>query len=79
VARKFLGAESPFGGWVSQDSAIEFAIQDQRPVALFGQGQGLDDLRSVATTALAALPPLGRRERNTTAPRTVRLRPSPTP
>jgi flagellar biosynthesis protein FlhG len=79
VARKFLGAESPFGGWVGQDRAIEFAVQDQRPVALFGQGQGLDDLRTVCATALAALPPLGRREPAAPAPRTVRLRPAPAP
>ncbi|MCU0866226.1 MAG: AAA family ATPase [Planctomycetes bacterium] len=79
VARKFLAAESPFGGWVGQDSSIEFAVQDQRPVALFGQGQGLDDLRTVCATALAALPPLVRSHAATPAPRTVRLRPQPLP
>ena len=79
VARKFLAADSPFGGWVGQDRSIECAVQDQRPVALFGQGQGLDDLRTVCATALAALPPLGRRQPNAPAPRVVRLRPTPAP
>lgn len=76
VARKFLGAEVMTSGWVGDDPAIPLSIQDQRPIALFGQGQGLDDLRSVCAAALACLPGLGRRQKDALpAPRVVRLRP----
>lgn len=65
VARKFLTAESTLCGWVAHDALVELSIQDQRPLALCGassgQGQALDDLRSVCAAALAALPPLARR------------------
>lgn len=76
VARKFLAADVPTNGWVSDDPNIELAIRDQRPLALFGQGQGLDDLRGVCAAALAGLPPLARRQASAEpAPRIVRLRP----
>ena len=62
VARKFLDAEVVASGWVADDPLVARSIQDQQPLALFGQGTGLDDLRSVCAEALAALPPLARRQ-----------------
>ncbi len=83
IARRFLAAECPFAGWVTQDALIERSIQDQRPVALFGQGTCLDDLRSLCAATLAALPPLNRQKAGVGAyasvpvPTAVRLRPTP--
>ena len=65
VAQKFLGTESTLCGWVTEDTRVEASIADQRPVALFGQGQGLDDLRALAANVLAALPPATRPPRAT--------------
>lgn len=77
VARKFLAAEVPLCGWIGDDPQIERSIQDQRPLALFGQGNGVEDLRSVCASTLAGLPPLARRHKGTSAPSVVRLRPTP--
>jgi flagellar biosynthesis protein FlhG len=76
VARKFLAVEAATAGMVADDPLVALSIQDQRPLALFGQGQGLDDLRGVCAAALAALPPLPRRAAAAT-PRTLQLRPAP--
>lgn len=76
VTSRFLGTESRLGGWITHDPMIELSVRDQRPLALFGQGQGLEDLRAVCATALAGLPPLARRSTAAPAPRAVRLRPS---
>jgi flagellar biosynthesis protein FlhG len=75
VARKFLNANVSLCGWVGDDPQIELAIQDQRPLALFGQGPALDDLRSVCAAAIAGLPPLARRA-SVPVPRSFPLRPS---
>jgi flagellar biosynthesis protein FlhG len=78
VSRKFLGTTASLCGWIGEDVQVELSIQDQRPLALFGQGQGIDDLRSITAAALAALPPLTRRATGalaSRAPRTVALRP----
>ncbi|MEZ6036301.1 MAG: AAA family ATPase [Planctomycetota bacterium] len=75
VTRKFLDTPSRLCGYVRQDPLIELSIRDQRPLALFGQGQGLEDLRSVCAAALAALPPLKRRQKPVSAPALVKLRP----
>jgi hypothetical protein len=49
----------------------------QEPLALFGTGPGLDDLQSLAASALAALPPVGRQNPTpVVVPRPVRLRPA---
>ncbi len=77
VARKFLGAPVPLCGWIGDDPQVDISIQDQRPLALFGQGAGLDDLRSVCAAAIALLPPLQRRLGNVPATTTMRLRPTP--
>jgi flagellar biosynthesis protein FlhG len=62
VARKFLATEMPFVGAVQQDTEIELAVRDQRPLALFGQGRAFDDLRALTAATLAKLPPLARRQ-----------------
>jgi flagellar biosynthesis protein FlhG len=76
VAKKFLGAESRLCGWVAQDSLVELSIAEQRPIALFGQGPGLEDLRSLCAAVLADLPPMTRgRLATVSATPMVRLRP----
>lgn len=74
--RKFLGGEVKLCGWVVQDGLVELSIADQRPLALFGQGSGLEDLRALCAAVLAQLPANGR-GRATVAGETrqVRLRP----
>jgi len=62
VTRKFLGADVTAAGHVVDDPLIPLSLQDQRPLALFGQGQGLADLRAVCAAALAGLPVLQRRQ-----------------
>lgn len=76
VTRRFLAADTRLLGWLSQDPLIELSVRDQRPLALFGQGQGMEDLRGICAAALASLPPLARRNTSAPAPRTVRLRPA---
>ena len=76
VARQFLGAEVPSAGWIADDPRIALSIQDQRPLALFGQGAGLEDLRAVCAAALAAAPPL-RRSQLPPAARPPSLQPVP--
>lgn len=76
VSRKFLGAETAFFGHVGNDARIERAVQQQQPGNALGNGHGGDDLRALAATILATMPPLARRR----APldlRQVRLRPTP--
>ena len=76
VTRRFLAADTRLLGWLSQDPLIELSVRDQRPLALFGQGQGMEDLRGICAAALASLPPLARRSTSAPAARTVRLRPA---
>jgi flagellar biosynthesis protein FlhG len=77
VIQKFLGAESRLCGWVAQDALVELGIAEQRPIALFGQGPGLDDLRSLCAAVLAELPAMKRSLVATIpGPPMVRLRPS---
>lgn len=76
VARQFLAAEVPSAGWIADDPMIALSIQDQRPLALFGQGVGLEDLRAVCAAALAAAPPL-RRSQPSTAVRPRAQLPTP--
>jgi hypothetical protein len=81
AVRTLLGAELPSCGHVAQDPLVELGVAEQRPVAMFGQGPGLDDLRGLCAGVLAALPTLGLgRERRVTTPPApaVRLRPQPT-
>ncbi len=75
VARKFLAVDLPLCGWIGDHAQITASVQDQRPHALFGQGQGLDDLRSVCAAALAALPTLARGLAAPPMPQVVRLQP----
>lgn len=77
VAAKFLGAESRLAGWVAQDALVELSIAEQRPIALFGQGPGLEDLRSLCAAVLAELPAMTRGCLATTpAAALARLRPA---
>lgn len=77
VTDKFLATKSELAGWISHDPQIETSIRNQRPLTLFGDCQGLEDLRSICSAALAALPAMKRRqEPRSEALRTVRLRPS---
>jgi flagellar biosynthesis protein FlhG len=78
VTRKFLGLDCVLAGWIAQDPLVELSVRDQRPLCLYGQGAGLEDLRSVCAAALAALPAMNRRPAATLAPapRHVRLRPA---
>ncbi|HEX5053670.1 MAG TPA: AAA family ATPase [Planctomycetota bacterium] len=77
VVKKFLAAEHEMGGWIAQDGLVEGSISDQRPLALHGQGPGLEDLRSLCAAVLAWLPTMGRRQApEPVAARAVRLRPS---
>jgi len=77
VTVKFLDLESELAGWISLDPQIETSIRNQRPLTLYGQCQGLEDLRSICAAALAAMPPMKRRqEPRKEAIRTVRLRPA---
>jgi flagellar biosynthesis protein FlhG len=77
VTQKFLGEKSELAGWICSDPQIEASIRDQRPLTLFGQSNGLEDLRSACAAALAALPPMTRRqEPYAQATRPVRLRPA---
>jgi flagellar biosynthesis protein FlhG len=77
VTEKFLGQKNELAGWISHDPQIEQSIRDQRPLTLFGQCPGLEDLRSICAAALAALPPMTRRqEPHTQGVRKVRLRPA---
>ena len=76
VVKKFLGAESRLCGWVAQDALVELGIAEQRPIALLGQGPGLEDLRSLCAAVLAELPPMTRgRLATVPAEPVVRLRP----
>jgi len=75
VTRKFLEVDSALCGWVAHDAMVEHSIRDQRPLALHGQGKGLEDLRSICAAALAALPPMQRRLQPAQASRRVLLRP----
>ena len=61
AVKKFLGAESRLCGWVAQDALVELSIAEQRPIALLGQGPGLEDLRSLCAAVLAELPAMTRR------------------
>ncbi|MCK5942575.1 MAG: AAA family ATPase [Planctomycetes bacterium] len=74
VTQKFLGQKGTLAGWVSDDPQIEQSIRDQRPLTLFGQCPGLEDLRSICAAALAALPPMTRRQEPQGQVRKVRLR-----
>ena len=77
VTDKFLATKSELAGWISIDPQIETSIRNQRPLTLLGQCQGLEDLRSICSAALAALPPMKRRqEPRTDSVRKVRLRPA---
>ena len=78
VLKKFLGVESKMLGWVAQDGLVELAVAEQRPLALFGQGVGLEDLRALCAGVLAALPAMtrGLSAAVTPAAKIVRLRPS---
>jgi len=71
VARKFLGTESALCGWVAEDTRVEASIAEQRPVALFGQGPGLDDLRALAANVLSALAPAVRTTQSPAATRSA--------
>lgn len=81
VVKKFLGGaggEVTMCAWVSQDAMVEMGVVEQRPVALFGQGVGVEDLRGLCAGVLAQLV-LGRRdaaEKAVPAASAVRLRPS---
>jgi flagellar biosynthesis protein FlhG len=74
VTRKFLGAETRLIGWLRHDAGVERSLREQRPLALQGDGAGLDDLRAVFAAALAELPQLKRRQ-DAVRSRRVRLRP----
>tara|TARA_R110002072_G_scaffold174303_5_gene329507 strand:+ start:7203 stop:8066 length:864 start_codon:yes stop_codon:yes gene_type:complete len=77
VTDKFLATKSELAGWISIDPQIETSIRNQRPLTLLGQCQGLEDLRSICSAALAALPPMKRRqEPRTDSVRKIRLRPA---
>jgi MinD-like ATPase involved in chromosome partitioning or flagellar assembly len=77
VTKKFLEVESELPGWICLDPQIETSIRNQRPLTLYGQCQGLEDRRSICAAALAALPPMKRRqEPRKEAVRNVRLRPT---
>lgn len=77
VTEKFLATKSELAGWISTDPQIETSIRNQRPLTLFGDCQGLEDLRSICAAALAALPSMKRQQApRAAAMRTVRLRPS---
>ncbi|MFO1076182.1 MAG: AAA family ATPase [Planctomycetota bacterium] len=81
VTAKFLGAAAAMCGFVLDDGLLALAVADQRPLALFGQGQALDDLRGLCAAVLAELP-ARRRHRPAatpaapTIPTAVRLRPA---
>ena len=76
VTEKFLSERSHLAGWVCDDQQISQSTRDQRPLTLFGQCQGLEDLRSLCAAALAALPAMTRgQEPQPQAVRRVRLRP----
>ena len=76
VTEKFLQQRTELAGWIGADAQIEQSVRDQRPLTLFGQSQGLEDLRSVCAAALADLPPLTRQRPATQAVRRIRLRPA---
>lgn len=77
VTTKFLGCETQLAGWICEDPEVDRSVRDQRPLALVGACPGLEDLRSVCAAALAALPPMRRRqEPREQAVRQVRLRPA---
>lgn len=78
VTKKFLACESELAGWISDEPQIERSVREQRPLTLLGACRGLDDLRSLCAAALAALPPMQRRqEPRDQVTRRVRLRPGP--
>lgn len=78
IAQKFLGANVKLCGWVASDGLVELSIQDQRPIALSGQGPGVDDLRALCAAVLAELPAVrrGRPAAPAAEERIVRLRPA---
>ena len=78
VVKKFLDVDAKLCGGVTQDGLVELGVAEQRPVALFGQGVGLDDLRGRCAAVLAGLPAITRGlvPANAPAPKIVRLRPS---
>jgi flagellar biosynthesis protein FlhG len=80
VTRKFLGKDLKLCGSVGRDAKVEHGVLAQEPIALFGVGPGLDDLQSLAASALAALPPVGRGNPvPVVVPRPLRLRPATSP
>lgn len=79
VTRKFLGKDSTMCGFVAADAKLERAVHEQLPLALHGAGPGLDDLRSLTASALAALPAIARSRPTAVVPsRPLRLRPATT-
>lgn len=77
VTVKFLGRQNELAGWVCDEPQIDRSIREQRPLALLGECHGLQDLRGVCAAALAALPPMRRRqEARAGEARPVRLRPT---
>lgn len=75
VAMKFLGIPLQMCGWVCNDHMLELSVSDQRPLALFGQGPAMEDLRGLCASVLAAIPNR-RRQARPGSERRPRLRPS---
>ena len=75
ITGKFLGVRTELCGFVSDDDAVRRSIGEQRPVAMFGEGPALDDLRSLCAATLAALPRVTRGRQRQADDDERRLRP----
>jgi len=73
VTRKFLGKTTEMCAHICQDSLLELSVSEQRPLAVFGQGPAVEDLRALCAGMLAAIP--NTRRRSEAPAITRRLRP----
>jgi flagellar biosynthesis protein FlhG len=74
VCRRFLDADLPLLGWVTDDPLLSLSVSEQRPFALHGLGHPLEDLRALTAAVLAALPAMPRRRAPAPAVRQVLYR-----
>jgi len=73
VTQKFLQKPTELCAWVCSDGLLELSVADQRPLAIFGQGPAIEDLRGLCASVLAAIPDIRRRRSREPA---TRLRPA---
>jgi flagellar biosynthesis protein FlhG len=76
VCEKFLRARPVLLGWLGDDRGVERSVLEQRPYAIHGTGEPLEDLRSLSAAVLSALPGLSKPTRAPASRKIVPLRKS---